>query len=184
MEKIRADNNPEKSAGIALVTALVMTVVVLMLIASLTYLFTKGFQTNIINRNFSSVYEAANGGVEYATGVINTYLIGTPTDIGNIQPSTDVLEGIIKSCDTGEAMIKARTADGNYTITAAIRCAGMQGLPGYGGALRFPPPPAAAGGGTGSTEKYYIFYSIRANATETSSSENVGQTEALYRVVQ
>ncbi|MEK6651499.1 MAG: hypothetical protein AABY50_01045, partial [Nitrospirota bacterium] len=73
MEKIRTDNN-SKESGIALVTALIITVVVLMLISSLTYLFTKGFQTNIINRQFSTVYEAANGGVEYSTGVLNSYL--------------------------------------------------------------------------------------------------------------
>ena len=37
MAEIRTDNNPKES-GIALVTALVITVVVLMLISSLTYL--------------------------------------------------------------------------------------------------------------------------------------------------
>ena len=73
MANNRTDNT-SKESGIALVTALVITVVVLMLISSLTYLFTKGFQTNIINRQFSTVYEAASGGVEYATGVVNVYL--------------------------------------------------------------------------------------------------------------
>ena len=74
MAESRTDNN-SKESGIALVTALVITVVVLMLISSLTYLFTKGFQTNIINRQFSTVYEAANGGVEYTTGVVNSSLL-------------------------------------------------------------------------------------------------------------
>ena len=85
MAEIRTDNNPKES-GIALVTALVITVVVLMLISSLTYLFTKGFQTNIINRQFSTVYEAANGGVEYTTGVVNSSLLNgtSPANIGTI----------------------------------------------------------------------------------------------------
>ena len=80
MEKIRTDHN-SKESGIALVTALIMTVVMLMLIGGMSYILLKGFQTNIINRQFSTVYEAANGGVEFATGVVNSYLKtpGTPS---------------------------------------------------------------------------------------------------------
>ena len=71
MEKIRTDHN-SKDSGIALVTALIITVVMLMLIGGMSYILLKGFQTNIINRQFSTVYEAANGGVEFTTGVINS----------------------------------------------------------------------------------------------------------------
>lgn len=182
MEKNRADNK-SKESGIALVMALVITVVVMMLIASLTYLFTKGFQTNIINRKFSTVYEAANGGVEYTTGVMNSYLGGTtPADIGNI--SGAALSDVANCTTTNTATIIARTADGNYEITTTIQCLGNKAIPGYGGALRFPPPPAIIGGGTGSMATKYIFYSIVSEATETPSSANVGHTEAIYRVVQ
>jgi hypothetical protein len=186
MEKIRADNN-SKESGIALVTALVITVVVLMLISSLTYLFTKGFQTNIINRQFSTVYEAANGGVEYTTGVVNSYLGGTSlTDIGTITVTGSKTMTDITTCTTTteSATIQARTADGTYKVTATIKCLGTKAIPGYGGALKFPPPPALAGGGTGGSATKYIYYSIISQATETTGSTNIGKTEAIYRVIQ
>ena len=186
MEKIRTDNN-SKESGIALVTALVITVVVLMLISSLTYLFTKGFQTNIINRQFSTVYEAANGGVEYTTGIVNSYLLGTSlTDIGTITVTGGKTFTDITTCTTTSesATITAKTADGVYSITTTTWCLGSKAIPGYGGALKFPPPPALAGGGTGGSATKYIFYSIISTATETTGSTNIGKTEAIYRVIQ
>jgi hypothetical protein len=181
MEKNRADNN-SKESGIALVTALVITVVVLMLISSLTYLFTKGFQTNIINRKFSTVYEAANGGVEYTTGLVNAYLSGTtPSDT-----AADANFSTVANCTSTAttSVVSAKTADGNYTITTTIQCLGSKPIPGYGGALKFP-PPARAGGGTGGSATKYIFYSIVTEAKEASGTEkNIGKTEGIYRVIQ
>lgn len=186
MEKIRTDHN-SKESGIALVTVLVITVVVLMLISSLTYLFTKGFQTNIINRKFSTVYEAANGGVEYTTGVVNSSLLNgaLPGNLGSVNVSDATLLAIIQCSDTSSAIITAKTADGVYTITSTIKCLGSKAIPGYGGALKFPPPPALAGGGTGGSATKYIFYSIITEAKEASGTEkNIGKTEAIYRVIQ
>ena len=82
------------------------------------------------------------------------------------------------------ATISAKTADGTYSITTAIRCLGNKPIPGYGGALRFPPPPAMSGGGTGGGATKYIFYSIVSRATETTGSATIGKTEAIYRVIQ
>lgn len=182
MEKNRADIN-SKESGVALVTALVITLVVLMLISSLTYLFTKGFQTNIINRQFSTVYDAANGGIEYSTGVLNSELLGTTlTNIGNITVTGATFTDIATCTTTTQtATITARTADGTYTITADIKCLGTKAIPGYGGALRFPPPPALSAGGGSATK--YIFYSIISQAKE-SSGTNIARTEAIYRVIQ
>jgi hypothetical protein len=178
MANSRTDNT-SKESGIALVTALVITVVVLMLISSLTYLFTKGFQTNIINRQFSTVYEAANGGVEYTTGLVNAYLVGTtPSDT-----AADANFSTVVNCTstTTTSQVTAKTADGNYTITTTITCLGNKPIPGYGGGLTFPPKPAMGAGGTPTK---YIFYSIISQATETTGSTNIGKTEAIYRVIQ
>ena len=185
MEKIRTNNN-SKESGIALVTALVITVVVLMLISSLTYLFTKGFQTNIINRQFSTVYEAANGGVEYTTGAVNSSLLNgaLPGNLGVVGNETTLLNIIQCTNTTSSQTITAQTADGTYQIISTIKCLGTKAIPGYGGALKFPPPPALAGGGTGGSATKYIFYSIISTATETTGSTNIGKTEAIYRVIQ
>jgi len=184
VEKIRTDHN-SKESGIALVTALIITVVMLMLIGGMSYLLLKGFQTNIINRKFSSVYEAANGGVEYGTGVINTYLTTTalPGNVG-LTGGTNMTNALACTNTTDTGTITAITADGTYTITTTFQCLGNKPIPGYGGALRFPPPPAMAGGGTGGGATKYIFYSIFSRATETTGSANIGKTEAIYRVIQ
>jgi len=185
VEKIRTDNN-SKESGIALVTALVITLVVLMLISSLTYLFTKGFQTNIINRQFSTVYEAANGGVEYTTGVVNSSLLNgaLPGNLGSVGDEPTLLNIIQCTDESSEETITAQTADGNYQITTTIKCLGKKAIPGYGGALKFPPPPALSSGGTGGSGTQYIFYKIISSATETTGSTNRGKTEAIYRVIQ
>ena len=187
MAKDRTDNN-SKESGIALVMALVITIVVMMIITSLTILFTKGFQTNVINRKFSTVYEAANGGVEYAMGVVNkTISSGTiPTDVQDLLSGAEetTLTAVV-SCTstTSVSTITVRTADGTYSMTSSIKCLGDRPLPGYGGTLKFPPPVSLGGGGVGQATKY-IFYSVTAEAQETSSPENIARTESIYRLLQ
>jgi hypothetical protein len=185
IHKNNKSNNSE--SGIALVAAMVITLIVMMLIASLTYLFQKAFQTNVINRKFSTVYEAANGGVEYTAGIMNSFLIGQtlPEDWSNVSTTTADTFTTIANCTStdNEATIIANTADGNYRITTTLRCVGYRDIPGQGGVLRFPPQPALAGG-TGTQATKYIFYSMISRATETNNPQSVGYTEAVYRVVQ
>ncbi|MEW6067335.1 MAG: hypothetical protein AB1610_03445 [Nitrospirota bacterium] len=184
MERNRTDNN-FKESGIALVTALIISAVILMLISSVTYIFIKGLGTGVINRQFATVYEAANGGVEYATGIINDCLDGTcsTAKIGEISPDAATLLGVIGCSTTATATILARTADGDYSIRMVIQCLGNKPVPGYGGALRFPPPPGASGGGIGSVITSYVFFNITAEAKETGSPYNIARTNAVYRVV-
>lgn len=185
--KNNRSNNSE--SGIALVAAMIITLVVMMLIASLTLLFQKAFQTNVINRKFSTVYEAANGGIEYAAGIMNSFLTNQtlPQDWTNVGGGMDdATFTTLANCTntTTTATITARTADGNYIITTTLKCIGSRNIPGQGGVLRFPPPPSSSGGGTSAQATKYIFYSMISNATETSNSQSVGKTEAVYRVVQ
>jgi len=186
MEKKRTVDIASES-GIALVMALILTLVMLLLIVSVSYLFTAGFRGNVINRQLSTVYEAANAGVEHSSGIINNYMKNiTPTNstVGIISPSEPTLSGIVMTCATGTAGVKAQTADGKYKIETTIGCLGTEPIPGYGGALRFPPPPAALGGGTGTMATTYRFYSATARAEESTNSENIGQTDAVYRALQ
>ncbi len=182
MGKKRTDDHSSES-GVALVMALILVTVMLLLIASLTYLMTSGYQANTINRKFSTVYDAANGGVEFSNGVITAYLKGsTPQNIGPVSDLT-ALSDIISSCSTGTATIGGKTADGNYKIDSTVACLGNKPIPGYGGALRFPPPPAVTGGGAAGLGTSYQFYSIVSKATETANPQHIGQTEAIDRVI-
>lgn len=185
MAKDRTDDHTQES-GVALVAALLITLVVMMLIVSLTFFFVKGFRANILNRNFSTVYEAANGGVEYTAGLIQTYLGGTTlTDLGAITMTGGANFADIMNCTNiaDSATVRVGTADNKYTITIDVQCLGTQGVPGFGGWQKFPPPAVMTGGGVG-TGRHYNFYRMIANANETSGSESYGRTEAVYRVVQ
>jgi hypothetical protein len=185
MEKAGTVHSPSES-GVALVLALVITTVMLLLIAGVSYLFTTGYQVNVINRQFSTAYDAANGGVEYVAGIINTCLKKNeaPPDIGSVSPDTATLNTMVTTCSNTTATIMAKTADGKFTLTVAINCLGTKPIPGYGGALRFPPPPGAIGGGATTTATKYLMYRIVAKATESVNSQNVGQTEVVYRAMQ
>lgn len=186
MENNRADNRTSER-GIALITALIITIVVMMLIGSLTYLFTTSFQTNIINRRFSTTYEAANGGAEYGAGLINTQMAALPlTDLGTITVSGGSSFNAIVQCSTTTqtATINAVTADNQYQMTVTIQCVGTNFIPGSeASSLIFPPKPAAAGGGISTGASGYNYYRIISQATEATNSTNISRTEALYRLV-
>ncbi len=183
MEKIRADSGLKKQSGIALVTTLVITVVIMMLITGLTYLFYRGLGAVTLNREFSTVYDAAGGGVEYATGIIISYLRDPEKPPQNIGQISGDLGSIITTCAQGEATMDLKTADGRYLINVRISCLGTQRLPGEGGTLRFPPPPTR--GGTGPAKPTsYSFYSIIATVRESENPQNIAKVEAVYRTLQ
>ncbi|MEO0228199.1 MAG: hypothetical protein ABIL70_09150 [candidate division WOR-3 bacterium] len=180
MEKNRR-NHTLKESGIALVTVLVIVAIVLMLTSSITYLLLKGLSANVINKQFATVYEAANGGVEYLAGIINAYINGQdPQNIGGVSGD---LSGIINNCSPGIATITMKTSDGNYTIKTSIQCLGTSPVPGQGGVLRFPPPPPLSAGGIGSTKNAYIFYSIISIAQKNDDPKSIARTEAVYKTV-
>jgi hypothetical protein len=184
MEKAGTHHRTSES-GIALVMALLMTTVMLMLIAGLSLIYLSGYKANSINKQFSSVYDAANGSVEYSSGIISSYLTGSaPANMGIVLPDTATLTSIVTSCSSNTVTISGKTADGNYRTTTTVGCLGVLPVPGYGGALRFPPPPAAVGGGTGGLATRYNFYSVTAQATDTGDQQHVGQTEAIDRILQ
>lgn len=188
MEKERTDHNAAQS-GVALVMALLITVVMLLMIVSLSILYQTGYQSNTINKDFSNVYDAAHAGVEHSSGVVNSFLKGRTAanigDIGNVLPDKATLANIVTSCtDTAPATIKAKSADGKFVIESAIDCLGTKPVPGYGGALRFPPPAGKVASGTGGLTTKYLYFSESAKAQETSNPENIGKTEAIYRALQ
>ena len=177
MENSRKDNNTEES-GIALVTALIITLLTLVLIAGINFILIKGFTTTTINRVFATAQEAAAGGVEYATGVIKN--INTAGAVPQNMGTDPNALNVIYYCNAGPqtSNINVKTADGDYTINIQITCS-KSPIPGSGGALTFPPPP----GGGSMPPSTYCFYAITSQATKTTGSEQntIGRVEAVYR---
>lgn len=127
MEKGRADGSVKES-GIALVMALVIMAVVLMLVAGMSYLFIRGFGAATINRQFATVFDAANGGAEHAAGIISSYWSGGSTSGVGIT-SGDPTTALGCTDKTAIVTVNIKTADGKYTINATIQCIGQQAMP-------------------------------------------------------
>lgn len=177
MDNIRTYGKPEES-GIALVAALVLTLSILMLIAGVSHLFTRGLKASIINKEFTTVYDAANGGVEHAVGIITSHWTGRSlTGLGKFPE--DITSVLYCSSTTDTGVITTYSADKKYRIEMTIKCLGKHAIPGAGGALAFPPPKGLSGGGTAA---WYIFYSITATAEEQDSPAHKGRTEAVFRM--
>lgn len=177
MEKNRADHT-FKESGIALITVMVMTLVILILVGGISYFLIRGFRASVINKEFATVYDAANGGVEHAAGIIVSHWNGLPTDA--LGSYTGDLQSVLTcSSITSDLRFTVHTADSKYRIDMNIKCLGKQAIPGAGGTLAFPPPKGLSGGGTAA---WYIFYSIISTAEENSNPKTKGRTEAVYRI--
>ena len=177
MEKNRADGSPKES-GIALVTAMVILAAILLLVAGLSYLFLRSFGAATVNKQFATVFDAANGGAEHAAGIINSYWNGGSTTGLGITSGDPIT--ILGCTDTTSLLtVNVKTSDGKYIINTTVQCIGRQTMPGVGGALAFPPPKGLAGGGTAA---WYLYYSIISTSQETGTPVHKGRTEAVYRM--
>lgn len=186
MEKKGADHTASQS-GVALVMALVLTAAMLLLIAAVSYFLMSGYRANTVNKGFANAYEAANGGVEYTSGIVTEYLNGNvPANIGSVSLGTGVsaLSDIVLSCLPGTATITAKTADAKFNMVATVECAGSKPIPGMGGVLRFPPPAGVTSGGATQLATKYMQYRIAVKVNETTNPQFIGVTEAVYQAAQ
>lgn len=178
-----------QESGIALVTALVIVACCLLLISGVWYMLTGGWRIATLNKQFSTVQEAAAGGAQHVAEVVRlVHSDGTLSNLG-IQDSggkapTDIasdIQQVIYKCDTtkGGARVLAKTGDGRYAIDMTIRCIGFTPIPGGGGSLRFPPPPT----NTASPPSFFVFYSITSEARDntTGPEPKIARVETVYR---
>lgn len=179
MAKNRAYNS-FKESGIALVTALIVVAASLLLVAGISYVLRGGWKIASLNKQYSTAQEAAAGGAEHAAEVIR--LInneGSTTSMGINDINPNDAQNVIFFCNTAlSSLIRARTADGKFTINMTVRCVESKPIPGSAGAMIFPPPPSFGSGGMPS---YYVFYSIVSEAKDNANS-SIGRIEAVYRL--
>jgi len=175
-ENRRNDTAPE--SGIALVMVMIVALAILLFVTGVSFLMMKGLRASVIHKEFASVYDAANGGVEHAAGIIATHWQGgSLIGMGKYEGNQETVLNCSSSTDS--FIIATHSADGKYRVEITVSCLGKQAIPGAGGALAFPPPTGVSGGGS---PVWYIFYSIIATAEESESPKNRGRTEAVYRI--
>ena len=177
MEENRGNDTASES-GIALVMVMIVALAILLFVTGVSFLMLKGLRASVIHKEFASVYEAANGGVEHAAGLIATHWQGgSVTGMGKYDGNQETVLNCSSSTDS--FIIATHSADGKYKVEITVSCLGKQAIPGAGGALAFPPPKGLSGGGS---PVWYIFYSIVATAEDSSNPKNRGRTEAVYKI--
>lgn len=183
MENDRQDNTVKKHVGLgrqgfALAQALVIMLSTLLLLGGVLYLLRGSWRVALLNKQFATVQEAAAGGVEHTAEVIRRINGAYNTSNMGIMNTTDATNVIYYCIKDTSSLIKAKTADGLYTITVTLKCLGQTPIPGGGGALVFPPPPALGSGG--GLPSFYVYYSVSSDAGSTDNN-TLAKVEAVYR---
>ncbi len=181
--------------GIALILAIFISIAVLLIVASIYYIITESQNTGKLNRSFSSTRDAANGGVDYALGIVENALTNyistgqaTPPASSGVRDSnafatkiaTGTAPGGCSPTDTN-ADIRVVDAQGNYTIYICVDpVSNFLPIPGSGGGLEFPPQKLSGAGGGGALATYQKFFRITAYARD-SKTNAFTQVESLMR---
>lgn len=164
--------------GIALVMALIITLVVFIMIGSTMYVIMNATKMSGAGRRYASASEAADGGVEVMKDAINLVMYGTP--ISSLpQPfdtstTANLAEALtLPNKPTKVTMNLAGTyLDQRYTVELTVERLYSMAIP--GGRVEF----GRSAGGSGGTS---IFFRI--NAVVKGPNNTRAETTAVYRFV-
>ncbi len=161
--------------GIALVMALIITLVVFLLVATTIYMATNSTSMSGAGKRYASASEAADGAVEVMKDSINLVMYGTPiADLTYFNNKDGLLDAISKNNTPTKVTLKL---DGTglfttYTAVITIERLYLKALP--GGRLEF----ARSAGGSGGSAIYYKITSVVTGPKNTQA-----ETSAMYRFV-
>ena len=168
----------KKSRGIALVTALIITLVVFMLIMSTIYMITSSTTKSGAGKRYATAQEAADGAVEVMKDSIGLVLLNTPVSSltyltvasGNL--TTTIVEGGPANVSTVNIILPGTELTNYYKATVTIERLYSRALP--GSRVEF----ARSGSGVGGTAVYF-----RISTVVTGPNNTKAETTALYRYV-
>lgn len=169
--------NETGSRGIALVTALIVTLVVFMLIMSTMYLVTSSTTMSGAGKRYATAQEAADSSVEVLKECIGLIAHGETVDSLPITVTSGNLATTVFTEGSSNAATIRLTLPGTelssyYEATVKVERLFTKSLP--GGRLEF----GRSAGGAGSTA---IYYRISATVVGTHNATRA-ETSALYRL--
>ena len=170
-QKLRSDR------GIALVTALIVTLIAFMLIMSTLYVITSSITISGAGKRYATASECADGAVEVMKNAINLMIYGKSTsDLPLVEATAGDLEHAIMNAGASNARTVTLTLPSTaflqkFTATIIIENLFTKSLP--GGRIEF---GRSAGGGAGSTAVYYRISTVCQGPKNTRA-----ETTALYR---
>lgn len=171
----RSHRTAATQKGIALVMALIITLVVFLLVATTIYVVTNSTAMSGAGKRYASASEAADGAVEVMKDAINLLMYGEPVNnLTNFQNTTGLTDAISTNNKPVTVTLKL---DGTslfttYNAVITVERLYVKALP--GGRLEF----ARSAGGSGGTAVYF-----RINAVVTGPNKTQAETSAMYRFV-
>jgi len=164
----------QTESGIALVMALIITLVVFLMVGSTMYMITQSTSISGAGKRYNTASEAADGSVEIMKDAINLLLYGEP--VGNLPlANTSNLVNAITELNqptTVSLNLSGTALFSKYAAEITVERLAVRALP--GGRLEF----ARSAGGAGGTA---IFYRI--STVVTGPGNTKAETTALYRFV-
>ena len=162
--------------GIALVTALIVTLVVFLLIVSTLYVITSSTTVSGAGERYASASEAADGAVEVMQESINLVMYGEPSSSLPVQEqhAGDLISAMTTTNNpkTVTLNLAGTGLATSYTAEITVERLYSKALP--GGRLEF----ARSAGGSGGTAVYF-----RISTVVTGPNNTKAETTALYRFV-
>jgi hypothetical protein len=162
----------KSNRGIALVLALIITLVVFLLVGSTLYVINQSTKISGAGKKYATASEAADGAVEVMKDAINLVMYGEP--VGTL-PMTDT-DGLVNALALNNmpATVTLTLPGGagftSYTAKITVERLYTKALP--GGRIEF----ARSAGGAGSTAIYF-----RITSVVTGPNNTKAETSALYR---
>jgi Tfp pilus assembly protein PilX len=175
MEMRKTKISPIKNnKGIALVMALIITLVVFLLIGSTLYVITQSTRISGAGKRYATAAEAADGAVEVMKDAINLVMYGEPASSLPMSNTSGLVDAL--ATDNTPATVNLNLPStsffNSYQAKITVERLYTKALP--GGRIEF----ARSAGGAGSTAVYF-----RISTVVTGPNNTKAETTALYRFV-
>lgn len=162
--------------GIALVMALIITLVVFLMIGSTMYVIQNSTKISGAGKRYTSASEAADGAVEVMKNSINLIMYGEPINSLPLTNASGLLTAITLEGAANATTVNlnlAGTGMTNYTASITLERLKTKTIP--GGRLEF----ARSAGGSGGTAIYFRISTV----VEELGSHTKAENTVIYRFV-
>ncbi len=168
-----------RESGVALVMALIVTLVAFLLVVSALYVITNSTTMSGAGKTYATAAEAADGGIEVMKEAINLVMYGSPintlpfssTDASNLVTAA-ITQTVPPTVAAVTLNLPSEKAFQSYTVKITVERLISKAVP--GGRIEF----GRSAGGGGSTAVYY-----RINASATGPNNTKAESSVLYRFV-
>ncbi len=174
-KRVMMTSTSRRERGVALVMALIVTLVAFLLVVSALYVITNSTTMSGAGKTYATAAEAADGGIEVMKEAINLVMYGSPINtlpFGSAYPVDLVTALVSQNAPTSVDINLPGNTFKSYKVKITVERLISKAVP--GGRIEF----GRSAGGGGSTAVYY-----RINASATGPNNTKAESSVLYRFV-